>query len=111
MVRHKGYKNKTRRLLRKDARNHGLPSFSRFLVDYKVGDKVDIIADPTFQTRGFPHRHFYGRTGTVVGIRGRCYEVKVNDLGKMKMIIIGKEHIRISNAGKNEIAAKNQVAN
>jgi large subunit ribosomal protein L21e len=98
MVRHKGYRCKTRRLWRKDVRDRGLPGLSRFMIDYKVGDDVDILGDPSFQKRGLPFRRFHGRTGRVVGIRGRCYEVQVYDGGKLKTLFIGREHIRINHA-------------
>lgn len=70
-----------------------------------MGDKVDIIADPSFQKRGMPHRRFHGKTGTVVGKRGRCYEVVFKDIHKEKLIILGKEHIRPNN-GSQAVPAK-----
>ena len=79
--------------------DRGLPGLSRFMVDYKVGDYVDILGDPLFQKRGLPFRRFHGRTGRVVEIpRGRCYEVQVYDGGKLKTLFIGREHIRINYA-------------
>jgi len=96
MVKHRGYRTKTRGVFRKNVRNRGLKSLRRFLISYNVGDKVDIIGDPSQQKRGFPHRHFHGKTGTIVGKRGRCYEVSVKDLDKLKMIIVGREHIRLN---------------
>ncbi len=71
MPRHHGYRMKTRHTYKKDARTRGLPGLSRFMVDYEVGDKVDIVGDPTFQKRGLPHRHFIVRTGVVTEIRCR----------------------------------------
>lgn len=96
MVRHHGYRTKTRRLYKKKCRARGLPGLSRFMVDYENGDKVDIIGDPSFQKRGLPHRRFFGKTGVIVGSRGRCYEVDVKDGNKTKTLFIGREHIRIN---------------
>jgi len=43
-----------------------------------------------------PNRRFHGRTGTITGLRGRCYLVDVK-LGKsLKTLIIGKEHLRLN---------------
>jgi large subunit ribosomal protein L21e len=43
-----------------------------------------------------PHRRYHGLTGTISGERGRCYEVEVK-LGKSKKIlIVGKEHLRLT---------------
>jgi large subunit ribosomal protein L21e len=45
-----------------------------------------------------PHSRFHGRTGTIIGQRGRCYLVEVT-LGKSKKtIIVGKEHLRLNSA-------------
>ena len=109
MTRHKGYRSKTRRLFRKDVRSRGLCGLSRFMVDFKEGDRVDIIPDPFFQKRGLPHRHFHGFTGKVLGARGRCYEVQVADQGgKLKTLFLGREHIRINKSFlmEQEAAAK-----
>jgi large subunit ribosomal protein L21e len=43
-----------------------------------------------------PHSRFHGRTGTVVGQRGRCYLVEVKLGDSRKTLIIGKEHIRLN---------------
>ncbi|MHA1820438.1 MAG: 50S ribosomal protein L21e [Promethearchaeota archaeon] len=94
MVLHKGYRTRTRRIFRKNVRKRGLKSLSQFLYEYKIGDKVDIIVDPAYQKRGMPHRRFHGKTGVIVGIRGRCYEIKVKDINKEKLLIVGKPHIR-----------------
>ena len=94
MVKHHGYRTKSRSILRKNVRDRGLKSLRRFLINYKVGDKVDIVGDSSYQKRGFPHRRFHGKTGTIVGKRGRCYEISVKDQNKEKMLILGKEHIR-----------------
>lgn len=73
----------------------------RYLVDYEVGDKVDVIADPSVHKHGFPHKRFHGKTGTIVGVRGRCFEVRVKDQKKVKMLVLGVEHMRKSNLGQN----------
>ncbi|MHA1340853.1 MAG: 50S ribosomal protein L21e [Promethearchaeota archaeon] len=96
MVKHHGYRTKTRRIFRKNVRKRGLKGLSKFLIKYEIGDKVDIIVDPAYQKRGMPHKRFHGKTGVIVGVRGRCYEVKVKDLNKEKILIIGKEHMRLN---------------
>jgi large subunit ribosomal protein L21e len=63
------------------------------LVQYEAGQRVDIVGDPMF-VKTLPHRRFHGKTGIVVGERGRCYEVKVRDGEKWKTIFIGREHLR-----------------
>jgi large subunit ribosomal protein L21e len=78
-------------------RNRGLGSVEKYLIDYEINDKVDIITDPSKHKRGMPHRRYHGRTGEIVGKRGQCYEVEVK-LGKRskRILIIGREHLRLN---------------
>ncbi len=75
-------------------RDRGLGSIEKYLIDYEINDKVDVVTDPSQHRRGFPHRRYHGLTGTVIGKRGRCYEVQVKIGNNKKMLIIGKEHLR-----------------
>jgi len=93
---HKGYRNKSRKRHRKNVRNRGLGSIEKYLVDYEVGNKVDVITDPSKHKRGMPHRRFHGKTGTIIGQRGRCYLVDVKLGNSKKILIIGKEHLRLN---------------
>ena len=101
MTTHKGYRNKTRSIHRKKVRERGLGSIEKYLIDYKIGDRVDVITDPSQHKRGFPHRRFHGKTGIIVGQRGRCYLVEVKLGNAEKTLIIGKEHIRLNTAPRN----------
>jgi large subunit ribosomal protein L21e len=79
-------------------RKRGLGSIEKYLIDYNIQDKVDIIGDPSVHKRGLPHRRHYGKTGTVIGKRGRCFLVEVK-LGKSKKtLIIGREHLRLNSS-------------
>ena len=91
---HHGARVKTRSIFRKKVRQRGLKSLRRFLIEYEIGDKVDIIVDPAHQKRGMPHKRFHGKTGEIMGQRGRCFIVKIKDINKEKTLIVGKEHIR-----------------
>jgi large subunit ribosomal protein L21e len=65
------------------------------LVDFKEGQRVDIVIDPGFH-KGMPHRRYQGRTGVVKEMRGRAVVVDVS-LGKaMKTLIIRPEHLQVS---------------
>jgi large subunit ribosomal protein L21e len=102
MTLHKGYRNKTRKRHKKNCRARGLGSIEKYLEDYNINDKVDIITDPANHKRGMPHRRYHGKTGVIVGIRGRCYEVEVKLGNSKKTLIIGREHLRL-----NPISIKN----
>jgi large subunit ribosomal protein L21e len=96
MAIHKGYRNKCRRRHRKNIRKKGLGSIEKYLINYEINDKVDIITDPSQQKRGMPHRRFHGLTGTITGVRGRCFEIEVRFGHTMRTLIIGREHLRLN---------------
>jgi large subunit ribosomal protein L21e len=96
MTSHKGYRKKSRQKHRKNVRDRGLGSVEKYLIDYHIDDKVDIITDPSQHRRGMPHSRYHGRTGTVLGQRGRCYIVKVKLGNSMKTLIVGVEHLRLN---------------
>ncbi|MBD3213722.1 MAG: 50S ribosomal protein L21e [Candidatus Lokiarchaeota archaeon] len=100
MALNKGYRNSTRKIYRKKARERGIGSIDKYLIDYEIGYKVDIIGDPSKQKRGLPHRRYHGRTGVITGIRGRCFEVDVKLGNSKKTIIVGREHLRLNPASK-----------
>lgn len=89
----KGYRHRTRKLLKKHIRERGaIPPLSRLMYEYKVGDKVHVKINPSI-TSGIPHRRFHGKTGTIIGMRGKSYIVEVRLGNKVKTIIIRPEHI------------------
>lgn len=90
----KGYRHRTRKMFRKNIRERGLvPSLSLLMVDYNVGDKVHIIVNPSIH-KGMPHRRYHGKTGEVIGRRGRCYIVKTIVGSKEKILFVRPEHLR-----------------
>ncbi|MFW9928316.1 MAG: 50S ribosomal protein L21e [Candidatus Thorarchaeota archaeon] len=89
----KGTRFRSRKTLTKRPRQKGLPPLGRILAEYKEGDKVDIVIEPSIQ-KGSPHRRFQGKTGVVEARRGNSYLLKVKDGNKLKTIISRPEHIR-----------------
>lgn len=90
----RGYRHRTRSLLRKSIRERGaVPPLSLLMVDYKPGDRVHIVLNPSV-TKGMPHRRYHGKTGVVIGTRGRCYIVKVMLGDKEKTLFVRPEHLR-----------------
>jgi large subunit ribosomal protein L21e len=88
MARSKGYRRRTRHLLKKRS-SRGL---SHILADYQPQQRVVIKIDST-QVKGMPHRRFNGLVGVVreTGRRAVTIDVMVGD--KMKTVISRKEHI------------------
>ncbi|RLF13799.1 MAG: 50S ribosomal protein L21e [Thermoprotei archaeon] len=88
-----GFWYKSRKLRRKHPRERGLRGLSRLLYEYKIGDRVHIDIDPTF-IRTAPHRRYQGKTGVIIGKRGRAYLIEVYLGKKRKIIITTPEHIK-----------------
>jgi len=40
-----------------------------------------------------PHRRYQGKTGVILGVRGKSYEVKVKLGDKEKILVIRPEHL------------------
>ena len=72
----RGTRTKTRNLLKKKARARGLSPINRALQTFDVGEKVNIIIDPSVH-KGMPFSRFHGLTGVVIGERGKAYEISV----------------------------------
>ncbi|MDK6029505.1 50S ribosomal protein L21e [Ignisphaera sp. 4213-co] len=90
----RGLRHRTRKLMRKSIRERGaVPSLSKILIDYKVGDKVYIDVDPAIHG-GMPHRRYIGKVGKVVGFRGRALIVEVEVGSKVKKLFLLPEHVR-----------------
>jgi large subunit ribosomal protein L21e len=41
-----------------------------------------------------PFRRFFGKTGTIIDKRGKCYIVKIKDGEKEKTVISRPEHLK-----------------
>ncbi len=92
MAKTHGTRRKSRYKLRKTVREKGLSPISRSTQEFAEGDIVNIDLDPGIQ-EGMPHPKFQGRTGKVVGQRGRAYIVEVGDGGLLKEVIVLPEHL------------------
>ena len=88
-----GSKRKARYKLKKGRRTKGKVSVSRFMQTFKTGQMVHLSIEPSVH-KGDYHTRFIGRTGVVNGVRGKCYEVIINDGGKEKMLIVHPVHLK-----------------
>ncbi len=89
----KGYRSKTRSLLRKKPRERGKIGLSQILYEYKLGERVVVKANPTVHG-GMPHRRYYGRVGVIINKRGRAYVVNVTQGKAVKEIVVRPEHLK-----------------
>ncbi|KAI9633061.1 putative 60s ribosomal protein l21-a [Dioszegia hungarica] len=98
-----GMRARTRHMFRKGFKDHGSPNLSTFMVDYRVGDIVDIKANSS-QQKGMPHKFYHGKTGIVYNVTARavgviCYKV-VNGRYLEKRVNIRVEHVKHSKCRK-----------
>jgi len=95
----------------KKFRKHGPIHLSQYLMNVKVGDYVDIFADPSIH-KGMPHKGYHGRTGIVFNVTKSAVGVRVNKLvnGRIieKRIHVRIEHIRQSKCQKEILRRKKE---
>ena len=90
----RGFRHRTRKLLRKHIRERGaVPPLSLLMHEYKPGDRVYIIINPAIH-KGMPHRRYHGKVGVVVGKRGKSYIVQLRVGSKIKTLFVRPEHLR-----------------
>jgi large subunit ribosomal protein L21e len=88
----KGYRRKTRSLLKRNPRERGKTGLSQILQEYEPDEKVVVKIDPSVH-KGMPHRRYHGKIGVIVDKRGRSYVVNVPQGDAVKEIIVRPEHI------------------
>ncbi|MGC9515383.1 50S ribosomal protein L21e [Methanocrinis sp.] len=91
-----GVRKRTRDRLSKSVRARGISPVSRAIQDFNDGDMVHIVLDPSIH-RGMPNPKFHGKTGKVLGRRGRAYLLEVRDGNAKKTVISLPEHLKPQN--------------
>ena len=85
-------RRKTRKQFTKPASMKGKFPIKGLIQKFSDGDKVVFKAEPSIH-KGLYFRRFHGKTGTIAGKRGTCYEVSVTDGGKVKTMIVNPVHL------------------
>jgi large subunit ribosomal protein L21e len=89
----KGYRRRTRSVMRKRVRDRGLSPITKEFQKFEVGDSVHVEIDPSVH-KGQPHIRFHGLTAKVAGMQGGAYMLEVYAGNKKKHIIVRPEHLR-----------------
>src|SRR3989338_3610112 len=84
---------KTRHKFKASIREKGKVSLSKYFQKFVPGDKVGLKTHPIIQEGRF-HSRFHGLSGTVLGMKGRCYEVRIYDGNKAKTVSVHPIHLR-----------------
>ena len=95
-----GTRARTRRMFSIKHRQHGPINLGQYLMKVKVGDYVDIFADPSIH-KGMPYKGYHGRTGIIFNVTKSAVGVRVNK--KVNGRIIEKRiHVRIEHVRKSK---------
>ncbi|MDD1719785.1 MAG: 50S ribosomal protein L21e [Methanoregulaceae archaeon] len=93
MAHHNGPRKKTRYKLKKALRKRGIPPVTSVIQTFEIGERVHIVCEPSIQ-KGMPHRRFHGKTGTVLGQRGRAWMLQIRDGDARKVVIARSQHLK-----------------
>ncbi|KJA19243.1 hypothetical protein HYPSUDRAFT_69412 [Hypholoma sublateritium FD-334 SS-4] len=80
-----GYRARTRHMFKRGFKDHGPVKLSTFLINYHIGDIVDIKANAA-QQKGMPHKYYHGRTGIV-------YNVTPSAVGVIVYKVVGNRYL------------------
>ncbi|TRM70533.1 ribosomal protein L21e-domain-containing protein [Schizophyllum amplum] len=94
-----GYRARTRHMFKRGFKEHGPVKMSTYLINYRIGDIVDIKANAA-QQKGMPHKYYHGRTGIVYNVTPHAvgvivYKV-VGNRYMEKRVNLRVEHVRHS---------------
>jgi len=92
MAHHHGMRKKSRDKMSKTVRARGISPVVRAIQEFEKGTMVHVIIDPSIH-KGMPHPRFHGKTGEVIGKRGRAFVLKVTDGNATKTLITLPEHL------------------
>lgn len=88
-----GLRRKSRSKLRKNVRQKGKLSVTKYLQEFDIGDKVYLKAEPSIH-KGMYNLRYHGKSATVVAKQGRCYIVQLKDNTKIKNFIVRPVHLK-----------------
>lgn len=87
-----GSRRKTRYKLKKNVSEKGKISIRKYMQKFQEGDHVILTAEPAVQG-GMYHPRFHGKKGIVFKTTGTCYEVKIKDFTKEKIVVVHPVHL------------------
>ncbi len=85
-------RKKSRDKLSRTVRARGISPVVRAIQEFETGAMVHVIIDPSIH-KGMPHPRFHGKTGEVIGTRGRAFVLRVTDGNATKTLITLPEHL------------------
>merc|ERR1719221_982969 len=108
-----GVRARTRDKYSKAFRTKGVAGLSTFLTRFRVGEYVDVKADPS-QQKGMPYHYYHGRTGVIFNVNKSAVGIEMTKLvrGKLlrKRIHVRVEHVRKSRCQADFIVRRREKA-
>ncbi len=86
-------RRKTRKKWSRPIKEKGRLNITRYMQEFKNGDRVVLKAEPSYQ-EGLYYRRFHGRAGVVQSKQGNCYIVQIKDGAKLKSLIVHPVHLK-----------------
>ncbi|MBL7051182.1 50S ribosomal protein L21e [Candidatus Woesearchaeota archaeon] len=87
------FRRKTRKKMTKKPSVRGKFSITKYLQEFKLGDRVVLKLDSAVQ-KGMYFPRFHGNSGLIKAKKGRCYEVAIKDIKKEKTVIVHPVHLK-----------------
>ena len=97
-----GFRKKTRNKFKKDAGMHGKISIKYFLQTFEPQERVFLSVEPAVH-KGMYLPRFLGRAGIISKKIGTCYQVKIDDMGKEKLLIVHPVHLRKAQPAQEQV--------
>jgi len=86
-------RRKSRYKFRKNVRERGKISVTRFFQPFAAGENVLLSVEPAVHS-GLYHARFVGKRGVIGQKVGRLYEVAIKDQNKMKTLLVHPVHLK-----------------
>ncbi|MEK6901304.1 MAG: 50S ribosomal protein L21e [Nanoarchaeota archaeon] len=84
---------KTRYLFKREIREKGKIPLSKYFQSFTLGDRVHLRLNSSVEKGQF-FRRFQGLTGVITGTqKGSCYEIKIQDKDKEKIVYVHPIHL------------------
>ncbi len=86
-------RRKSKHKLRQHYKDKGKISLSQYFQKLNIGDKVALRANLAV-SKGMYAPRFHGKTGTITGKKGSCYQVAIKDGQKQKIFNVHPIHLK-----------------
>jgi large subunit ribosomal protein L21e len=87
--------------MKKRVRERSTVPITRAMQTFNNGEVVHLVIDPAYQ-KGAPHPKWHGKTGQIIGARGKAYLVQIKDQNSTKTLIANPIHLKSVKSGEKQ---------